>query len=300
MIKKILALLNLALITGAIFFSVKIFYTVVSARLSARSLGLAYTVGENRGAGQVSGRQKNITSQKIFKSYQAIIDRDLFKTQKLASTEISTPDIENLEKTTLNLKLWGTITGDPDKSYAVIEDTGKHKQQLYRDGDSVSGAKNAKIKLILRKKIVLSVNGKDEILEMQDMDVKGGRRSRSRSSGRFAGETYPGSGSEIVSIDRKQINESLKNINNLMRQVRVRPYFEEGKPGGILLSGIQRRSIFEKMGLKSGDIVKGVNGTPIRSVDDALKFYENLKSADSVQLQIKRRGEEKTIRYQIH
>ncbi|NOY69515.1 MAG: PDZ domain-containing protein [Deltaproteobacteria bacterium] len=299
MIKKALTFLNLALITGAIFFSVKIFYTVISARLTAQSIVFAYAAGQNNGAGHAAGRPVVRKTRVSSKDFQAIVDRDLFKTLQPApkEAEISTSDIENLEKTSLKLKLWGTITGDPDKSYAVIEDTSTHKQQLYRDGDAVAGAKDAKIKLILRRKIVLSVNGKDEILEMQDLSVKGGKRSGYRSSGRSNREAA--ADGETVSIDRSQINESLKNINNLMRQVRVRPYFEEGKPGGILLSGIQRRSIFEKMGLKSGDIVKGVNGTPIKSVDDALKFYENLKSADSVQLQIKRRGEEKTIMYQI-
>lgn len=68
----------------------------------------------------------------------------------------------------------------------------------------------------------------------------------------------------------------------------------------MILTHIRNDSIFNELGLKSGDIVKGVNGQEIESVDDALKFYNNLKSSSSVQLQIERRGQEKSISYQIN
>jgi len=42
-----------------------------------------------------------------------------------------------------------------------------------------------------------------------------------------------------------------------------------------------------------------VDGKDIESVDDALKFYQNLQLSSKVQLQIKRRGRLKTIDYHI-
>jgi general secretion pathway protein C len=104
---------------------------------------------------------------------------------------------------------------------------------------------------------------------------------------------------ETVSIEREEINNSLQNINQLMSQVKVRPHFKDGKPDGLLLSHVQQNSIFKDMGLQNGDIVKGVNGKEIQSVDDALKFYDNLKSSASVELQIERQGEQLSINYQI-
>jgi len=104
---------------------------------------------------------------------------------------------------------------------------------------------------------------------------------------------------ESVNIDRDKINDSLKNINQLMSQVKVRPHFRDGKPDGLLLSHVQQNSIFNEMGLKNGDIVKGVNGKEIQSVDDALKFYDSLKSSTSVEIQIERQNDMMTIGYQI-
>jgi general secretion pathway protein C len=65
------------------------------------------------------------------------------------------------------------------------------------------------------------------------------------------------------------------------------------------LTGVRPSSIFYKMGLKSGDIIIGVDGKNIESVDDALKFYQSLQSASKVQLELKRRGRPKTIEYNI-
>ena len=42
----------------------------------------------------------------------------------------------------------------------------------------------------------------------------------------------------------------LKNINQLMSQVKVRPHFKDGKPNGLLLSHVQQNSIFKDMGLQ--------------------------------------------------
>jgi general secretion pathway protein C len=53
------------------------------------------------------------------------------------------------------------------------------------------------------------------------------------------------------------------------------------------------------MGLRNGDIISGVDGTEISSVDDALRLVDSLKSASTLSLQLKRRGREKNIEYRI-
>ena len=81
-----------------------------------------------------------------------------------------------------------------------------------------------------------------------------------------------------ISLQRSQIDAAMENVTDLMSQIKVRPHFTDGKPDGIMLSSIQPRSIFRRMGLRSGDIITGVDGKEIESVDDALQFYENLSS----------------------
>ena len=102
-----------------------------------------------------------------------------------------------------------------------------------------------------------------------------------------------------ISLNRSQIDEALKNVNELMQQVKIMPHFQNGQPDGFSLTGIRPNSLVRKMGLRNGDIITGVNGRNIETMDDALGFYQQLSSDDSVSIQMKRRGRERTIEYSI-
>lgn len=299
MIKHLFTFINMLLITLILFFSVKLFYQVVSAQV----LDLPYVDRSLPPEASLAGPQDTGVARKRtdFVAYQPILQRDLFKTKPgQVEVKVDTIDLDKLKQTQLNLRLWGTILRESDQSYAVIEDTRKRKQGLFRVGDTVE---NASIKMILRKKVVLTVGGKDEILLM-DSDKTKSRSASQQVPPREMPEPYeetmpPVDAEDAVSLDRERINEALQNINQLMSQVKVRPHFQDGRPNGLLLSHIQQNSIFSEMGLQNGDIVKGVNGNMIESVDDALKFYENLRASPSVELQIQRQGEEMNLSYQI-
>lgn len=225
--------------------------------------------------------------------YRAIVDRDLFKTGTAPSAEQPKIDLEGLKQTELNLKLWGTVSGLKGAAYAVIEDTKLKQQNLYREGDSLQ---NAEVKVILREKVVLSVNGRDEILTMEEVKSTG---PPSRFSGTTASADSPATRAQRITLRRAQIEEAMQNVSELMGQVKVRPHFENGQPEGLTLSSIAPRSIFRRMGLRNGDVIKGVDGQRIESVDDALKFYESIRSASNMTVDIQRRGRDKSIEYVI-
>ena len=302
MVKQILKVSNIVLITVSVMLGVQIFYGVVTARLEEKIISAE--LQKEAGMKHPSGGFDKIetTVENSYSSYESIVQRDLFKTKAHAPSEVITaaPAIEDLEKTTLKLKLWGTITGNGEGAYAVIEDTSNRRQsqQLYRVGDNIG---DANIKHILREKVILTVAGRDEVLEMEhllestDRAVASGRGTDSASLAEA--REVPG---QEFSIQRDTIENAVSDIGNLMRQVRIRPYFEDGNPEGVLLSGIRRDSIFEEMGLRSGDILKGVNGNPIRSVDDAMELYQELRSSHNVQLQIERDGSSQSISYRIN
>ncbi len=65
----------------------------------------------------------------------------------------------------LAVVLMGTIMGNDDESRAVIYDKRARKQELYQEGDFV---KQANIKKILRGKVIVTLNGKDEMLDIAD------------------------------------------------------------------------------------------------------------------------------------
>lgn len=282
--KRYLILINIFLIIASVYFGVNAFYSLVSVKVNKGVTVQPVPETQQRPA----DRQYEPLSY-----YQPVIDRNLFNIQASAdqSAPAETVDIETLEKTELALKLWGTVTGDRKKSYAVIEELKSKEQNLYRTGDTIQNT-GATVKMILRGKVILTADGKDEILEMED--------SGETPAGKAPVQTAAASQqSRTVTLNRAMITDAVSNLNQLMQQARLRPYFRRGKPEGLVISNIKSDSIFTRMGLTNGDIITGVDGQDIKSVDDVLQMYNNLKSSSSVALQINRRGQTQTITYTI-
>ena len=170
----------------------------------------------------------------------------------------------------------------------MIENIGKNEQRLYRSGDAIE---NAIVELILKDKVILQIDAKNEVLAMQKL-VSSGQPSILQAPAQDP------AGKSIL-LSRDQIDDAVQNINELMRQIKIRPHFLDGKPDGLAVAGIQPNSIFREMGLQNGDIITGVNGKKIESVDDALTLYQNIKAGDMVTVQLKRRGAAEVISYQI-
>lgn len=294
MAKRAFTLVNLILLTALIWVGVDTFYQLVAARLAHGP------VPDSRSAVTASfGGRRN----QPFSHFKPVTERDLFKTkEEVAAPPDPEPEpaVTELEPTKLKIRLWGTVTGTRNtETYAVIEDMQKRNQDLYHVGDAIQGATVDKI---LRKKVILSVNGKREVLEMEET-LASAAPSLPSAPANFPGSkaraAAPAGPSREIRLSRNEVQQAMSDVNSLMRQARIRPHFRNGKPDGLTFTRVRRNSLFTKLGIRSGDIITGVNGKPIRSVDDALKFYQNLKSTSNVNVQIRRRGREQTLEYNI-
>jgi general secretion pathway protein C len=155
-------------------------------------------------------------------------------------------------------------------------------------GDSV---KDATIRKILREKVVLRVGSKDEILTMEESAAS--RRKASPAS------SEPVSKGSTITVNRKDLERSLKDINKLLSEVRIRPHFKDGKSDGLSITRIKPGSVFTKLGLRNGDVVQKINDKEITSPDDVLALYDKLKSGSSVSVQIARRNRQRTLNYRF-
>ncbi|MGD2186072.1 MAG: type II secretion system protein GspC [Desulfobacterales bacterium] len=287
--KKYFVIINALLITACVYFAVSAFYTVGAIWLGPDEMPQTHP-------GRMAFNQQG--DHPPLSQYRAITQRNLFNTRPDIEAPAQAINLDDLKKTDLNLKLWGTVTGQDHRAYAVIEDTKTRQQNLYRIGDSIQ---NATVKLILRQKVVLSVNDSDEILGMEEIGAarKGGRRPRvarrAASPPKLPVSTYR----RQLTLKSDQIESALENLDQLMNQARIRPHIEEGRPAGISITGIKPNTIFRRMRLRNGDIITGVNGTPIETVEDAMNIFGDLSSASEVQVEIKRRGRKRVLDYKI-
>ena len=279
MTKLFYTILNIVALSLVVYIGVDTFYRVVSSEL--KGVNTKEIVMEQLPNAEESKRA-------LLSSFKVITERNLFGSLDKASKDVNEEEIEALEPTSLKVALLGTVTGNEQNAFAVIEETDKRKQGLYKIGDSVQ---NATVKKILREKVVLRVGTKDEILTMEESAASRRDKGRGPSKSTARGST--------ITVNRKDIQSSLKDINKLMSEVRIRPHFKDGQSDGLSVSRIKGGSIFSKLGLRNGDIVQKINGEPINSPDEVLALYEKLKSGSRVSLEVTRKGEPKTMNYRF-
>ncbi|MBT3257775.1 MAG: PDZ domain-containing protein [Deltaproteobacteria bacterium] len=276
-------LFNLLALFIAVYMGVDIFYRFVDAQL------LTVTSPETAAG---SFRTRTMQKQPPPGHYDKISRRGLLggpvTDREEKAEEMGAEQIAALKPTSLNIVLLGTVSGPQRIAFAVMEEKGKNKQGLYQIGDRVQGAL---IKKVLRGKVIIEVKGKDEILEMEQ--AKTGKRG---SRGAGAGRRDDG---YTITVGHDDLQKSLGNINSLLTQVRIRPLIKNGKPAGLVLSHVKPRSIFAKLGLKNGDVVKKIDNKLIKSPDDAFAFYNRLKSGAELSLEINRGSETKTLNYRF-
>ncbi|MBF0450270.1 MAG: PDZ domain-containing protein [Candidatus Magnetomorum sp.] len=291
LIKRLYPLVYLGCITLLIHFSVQSFYQIIGTYVPK-----SYDTGAPAIKNISADRPQSIEP---FSNYDDIAKRNLFhtKTQAEIKQENTPPPPEPvkeeaLKPTELKLKLLGTVAGDEKHAYAVIEDQKKRQQNLYRVGDPIQ---TATVDEIRRGSVILKVGDGKEILTMDD-DAGMGLSQSSGPRKEAAQVDKPGG---KIQISRNDLQSSMKNINQLMSQIRIRPHFNRGRPDGLSVNNIKRESIFNTMGMKNGDIIQGVNGKKIKTVDDVMSLYQQLNSVSDIALEIKRRGKPMTMEYQI-
>jgi len=287
MTTRYITIFNFVALSILLFISVDVFYRIVSAQLN--DVGIR-EIAEARPSPAKGYRRPPLSN------YRAITERNIFGSLENASEGIKPSDIENLEPTKLKLALVGTVAGSDEDAAAFIEEMDKRRQELYRVGDSV---KDATLKAILEGKVVLSVDGKDEILTMVEPSSR-----RSSSSSTVEKSSTPSravtpqrrSAGVTRTIRRSDIQKSLEDVSGLLNQARIEPAPSDD---GFALSNIKSGSLFAKMGLRNGDVVQGVDNRPITGTEDVVSFYRELGSASNITLDIIRNGRQMSLPFRI-
>jgi len=296
--KKIFTIINLVLLFFIIDFSVSGLYKRFALEFEINDYSQTQDVQQQR------IEKKNFQNQSYYKT---VGKRDLFKTEKINKPKKNPPakpvetPVKEIQLTELKLELKGTITGTGSDPFAVIKKNKEKKGMLYNTGDIVD---RAVIKAIFRERVILLVDGKEEILLMVKSKTK--NDSAEKSSNNSVGNTAVSQTDGIIDnvlLSWADVDTLTKDLKNLRRQVRVRPHFYKGKMDGFRVTGIKKTSVFyEKLGFKNGDIVTAVNEKEIKSAKDVMSFYNMFKELDgnvAMDVDIKRKGLPGKIRYSI-
>ena len=100
-------------------------------------------------------------------------------------------------------------------------------------------------------------------------------------------------------ISRDDLVEQLDNFGQMMREARLTPHFTGGQPDGFMITNLPKNSFLGRMGLRNGDIMKGVNGQKFGSLEEFFQVYQQLQTEPMLQLEVERSNRTETLTYEI-
>lgn len=109
----------------------------------------------------------------------------------------------------------------------------------------------------------------------------------------------PMAANEFV-VSRAEVMSRLGDLYGLARGVQVIPAFRDGLPIGFRFARVGPDSPATTLGLKSGDVIRAVNGQPLDSMQRLLSLVATLERTSQVDLEVERAGQVQTHHYRLN
>ena len=206
----------------------------------------------------------------------------------------------------LDVKLVATAVVEGGRSFALVQKGSEVR--LVREGEDV--VEGARLDKVLRDRIRVVRGGRTEeilLFRPEEKRTPAGRSRRHPAVRPARAESAAGAESDTIRkvaedrwvIDAREIEQAQENMSRLLTQIRVVPNFTNGQPDGFKVFAIRPGSLFARIGLQNGDVIKRINGIEIQGPEEAFEAYQRLKDETMIQIDLVRRNQNKTFTYEI-
>lgn len=202
---------------------------------------------------------------------------------------------DNLPITSLNLVLTGVMVRGPG-SYALIRVDGGDETPVSIGQEIQAGAR---LHAVYADRVVLDRGGSYESLLLKDL-------APSLPPGSIVGNKPSSSGGPgLVTANGNQFRV---NRESLQQQVQRPDFLNQAlivpnSGGGFLVREVQPGSVYEKLGVRAGDVIRNVNGQPVNNLEDVMKIYQEMGGLDQaghIMLDVSRAGRTEQLQYDLN
>jgi general secretion pathway protein C len=196
--------------------------------------------------------------------------------------------------TSLNLLLTGVMMSGAN-SFAFISINGANETSFGIGEEILAGAT---LHAVYPDRVLLRRGGALESLVLKDNSAlpEGSivTAPQIRNDAPLAG--IRGSGSNFT-VERNTLTQQMQKPEFLKQALMV-----PNAGGGFLVREIQPGSVYEKLGMRTGDVIRSVNGQPINNMEEVMKLYQQLGGVNhvgSLAIEITRGGRSESLQYNI-
>ncbi|MET0400878.1 MAG: type II secretion system protein GspC [Cystobacter sp.] len=295
------------------FWTVNLVFILLVALLAAKTVNLfVESALTPLPSGEVAARQKA--------PQQTLASLDIRRLSDLTGVEVPAPPAVVVEpsntpqldanaapvKSGMRVKLLGTlVASDKMWSVASIQDMNNQRSTTYMVGDTLQGAEVIDIE---RLRVIINNNGRKEFIDGQPGDGVAvaaytpppvATNTPVQAPSNNMGTGIRALGENDYEVPRTEIDRTLNNLNDVAMQARIVPAFKDGQAQGFKLFSIRPDSIYSKIGVQNGDVIKRINGFELNSPEKALEVYTKLKEASRIEIELERNGSSVRKNYTI-
>jgi type II secretion system protein C len=96
-------------------------------------------------------------------------------------------------------------------------------------------------------------------------------------------------------VSRAEVQQTMENPAQFFSQMRAMPHFVNGKTDGFSISQVQPGSVFDQLGLQSGDLLTSIDGQPVTNPMQAMGLIQAVKTQSAIDLVLNRGGTPTTV-----
>ena len=197
-------------------------------------------------------------------------------------------DAANAPQTSIPLVLTGIIAADDPRNGLAILGESAASAKVFAVGDTVPGG--VKLHSVMSDKVILDRNGTLESLMLP------------RQSGPPLGmaaapaPALPNAENPIIDRMRQLIASEPGAIADIMRP---QPVFAQGKQRGYRVYPGRNRQAFIRLGLRPGDLVTAINGTPLDDPARGQEVFATLGTSSEAHVTVMRNGRQQDLTLQM-
>ncbi len=222
---------------------------------------------------------------------KSILNRNLFNKSGELPKEEALDDKSNAGKSfddsapcvpsQIKATLLGTLFSDGGKSYAVVQETGYEFSDIYSIGDLIIGT-DASVVRVERNQVVLNHGGRKECLQTKGFDAQAKKETTTGGS-----ET----GALVTLTSKWVISELGEGFSKIIQTAHIVPNIEGEKTNGYKIFGIESGTLFDKVGLKDGDVIVQANRI-LLDAEHGFSLYQVFLESRDVSLNVLRQGKD--------
>jgi general secretion pathway protein C len=199
-----------------------------------------------------------------------------------AAPAASSQNPGEVRPTTLPLVLTGIISADDPQNGLAILGQNAQSAKVFAVGDNVPGG--AKLHLVYADYVLIDRGGNLEKLLLPRQVAPGG----------------PPPTSNVLNNAEPPVAERMRKIiteqpSLLADVVRPQPVFANGKQTGFRVYPGRNRQAFVRLGLRPGDLVTAINGTPLDDPEHGQDIFRTLGSSPEAHVTVTRNGQPQDV-----